>query len=172
MALIICQECGKEISSYAKSCPNCGLPIENIEESSTFTVTIQKISILSDKSDIAFYLSKISNINWTSICKDFKKMPYVAATGLSEINAKRIKQQLEELGCTVSINEDGGYIKNTISNEEVEDYYLLAETPIRCPRCNSTSITTGSRGYSLVWGFIGSGKTVNRCGKCGYSWKP
>lgn len=22
------------------------------------------------------------------------------------------------------------------------------------------------------WGTIGSGKTVNRCGKCGYTWKP
>lgn len=44
--------------------------------------------------------------------------------------------------------------------------------PLTCPRCGSTAITTGSRGYSLVWGFAGSGKTVNRCGKCGYSWKP
>ena len=28
MALIKCKECGKEISSKAKSCPNCGCPIE------------------------------------------------------------------------------------------------------------------------------------------------
>lgn len=28
MALINCPECGKEISSKAKSCPNCGCPIE------------------------------------------------------------------------------------------------------------------------------------------------
>lgn len=27
MALIKCPECGKEISSEAKSCPNCGKPI-------------------------------------------------------------------------------------------------------------------------------------------------
>lgn len=43
---------------------------------------------------------------------------------------------------------------------------------IRCPRCGSTQITTGQRGYSLFSGFLGSNKTVNRCANCGYSWKP
>lgn len=42
----------------------------------------------------------------------------------------------------------------------------------RCPRCGSTAITTGARGYSLFSGFIGSGKTTNRCGNCGYKWYP
>lgn len=28
MALIICKECGKEISDQAKCCPNCGLPLK------------------------------------------------------------------------------------------------------------------------------------------------
>jgi len=42
----------------------------------------------------------------------------------------------------------------------------------KCPRCGSTVITTGRRGYSLLTGFIGSNKTVNRCANCGYSWKP
>ena len=30
MALIKCLECGKDVSSYAKVCPNCGFPISNI----------------------------------------------------------------------------------------------------------------------------------------------
>ena len=32
MALISCVECGKEFSDKAKSCPNCGCPIEYIIE--------------------------------------------------------------------------------------------------------------------------------------------
>jgi len=28
MALITCNECGKEISSRAKTCPQCGLPLK------------------------------------------------------------------------------------------------------------------------------------------------
>ena len=43
---------------------------------------------------------------------------------------------------------------------------------VRCPKCNSTQITTGSRGYSIVWGLLGSSKTVNRCARCGHKWEP
>ena len=43
---------------------------------------------------------------------------------------------------------------------------------VHCPKCGSTNITAGQRGYSLLTGFIGSGNTVNRCAKCGYKWKP
>jgi tRNA(Ile2) C34 agmatinyltransferase TiaS len=42
----------------------------------------------------------------------------------------------------------------------------------KCPKCGSTAITAGQRGYSLITGFIGSGKTVNRCSNYGYKWKP
>lgn len=42
----------------------------------------------------------------------------------------------------------------------------------KCPRCGSTAITAGQRGYSLMWGFIGSSNTVNRCSNCGHKWKP
>ena len=41
-----------------------------------------------------------------------------------------------------------------------------------CPKCGSSNITTGQRGYSLLTGFIGAGNTVNRCAQCGHKWKP
>lgn len=31
MALIKCPECGRDVSDKAKSCPNCGFPVEEIE---------------------------------------------------------------------------------------------------------------------------------------------
>lgn len=43
---------------------------------------------------------------------------------------------------------------------------------IKCPKCGSTNISTGARGYSIVTGFWGSGQTVNRCANCGHKWKP
>lgn len=43
---------------------------------------------------------------------------------------------------------------------------------LKCPKCGSTAITTGQRGFSLISGFWGSSKTMNRCGNCGYKWKP
>lgn len=56
--------------------------------------------------------------------------------------------------------------------EKIETQAHYYEEPIRCPKCSSTQITTGSRGYSIVTGFIGAGKTVNRCAKCGHKWTP
>jgi DNA-directed RNA polymerase subunit M/transcription elongation factor TFIIS len=43
---------------------------------------------------------------------------------------------------------------------------------VHCPKCKSTSITTGARGVNQFWGLLGASKTVNRCANCGYTWKP
>lgn len=43
---------------------------------------------------------------------------------------------------------------------------------LHCPKCNSTAITTGARGVNNFWGMLGASKTVNRCGNCGFTWKP
>lgn len=48
----------------------------------------------------------------------------------------------------------------------------ISKNTVRCPKCGSTAISTGQRGYSLLTGFLGSNKTVNRCAKCGYKWEP
>lgn len=61
-------------------------------------------------------------------------------------------------------------LNNTHFNPPKEDTHTTQT--LRCPKCGSTNVTTGSRGYSLLTGFIGSGKTVNRCGSCGHKWKP
>lgn len=42
----------------------------------------------------------------------------------------------------------------------------------KCPKCGSKHIVTGSRGFSLLTGFIGANKTVNRCANCGYTYYP
>lgn len=49
---------------------------------------------------------------------------------------------------------------------------LDEEPKLECPKCGSTNITTGARGFSFWTGFIGASKTVNRCGNCGHTWKP
>ena len=43
---------------------------------------------------------------------------------------------------------------------------------VSCPKCGSTSIATINRGYSLVWGFLGSGSARNVCQSCGYKFIP
>lgn len=55
-----------------------------------------------------------------------------------------------------------------IANEKAKK----AAAPVKCPKCGSASIATVNRGYSIVWGFIGSGKPMNVCQKCGYKFDP
>ena len=53
-----------------------------------------------------------------------------------------------------------------------ENSRAQAANTVKCPRCGSTNITAGQRGFSLLTGFVGSGRTVNRCANCGYKWRP
>ena len=46
------------------------------------------------------------------------------------------------------------------------------DNKVRCPKCSCTDIGVANRGYSILTGFIGSGKSMNVCKKCGYKWKP
>ena len=41
-----------------------------------------------------------------------------------------------------------------------------------CPKCGSTAIATINRGFSLVWGVLGSGSARNVCQACGYKFIP
>ena len=58
-------------------------------------------------------------------------------------------------------------------HESAHDNRHLADknTP-KCPKCGSTAVTTSARGVNGLFGFIGAGKTVNRCSNCGNVWKP
>ena len=43
---------------------------------------------------------------------------------------------------------------------------------ITCPKCGSTSITEGTKGFSLLTGFVGSSNFRYVCKNCGNKWKP
>ena len=62
--------------------------------------------------------------------------------------------------------------KEKIKNMQNDEVVTKDENIPKCPKCGSTAITAGQRGYSLLTGFLGSNKTVNRCANCGHTWKP
>lgn len=59
-----------------------------------------------------------------------------------------------------------------IDNRDIPDPPAKIEEKVSCPKCGSTQIATGARGINLTFGLFGASKTVNRCQKCGYTWKP
>ena len=58
------------------------------------------------------------------------------------------------------------------NSSATDNRHLATKNEPKCPKCGSTSITTGARGVNLMWGLIGASKTVNRCASCGHTWKP
>lgn len=54
----------------------------------------------------------------------------------------------------------------------IEEAQQNNSNKIFCPKCGCTDIGVANRGFSIIMGFIGSGKSMNVCKKCGYKWKP
>lgn len=54
---------------------------------------------------------------------------------------------------------------------EIAERKKAEDSKPRCPKCGSTSIATVNKGYSLLTGFLGSGKPMNVCQSCGHKWK-
>lgn len=144
MSLITCPECGKEISSKAKQCIHCGYPINN-PNVCVLNGIEQDLSFLIDGSCDS--LDAIIRIN---------KLAGSCYETTYEI-VDKIQQE--------------GKIPPVLRIKTKEEY-LQEKNQIRCPKCGSTNIGVTNRGYSLLTGFIGSGKTMNFCQSCGHKWKP
>ncbi len=163
MALITCPECKKEISSYAKSCPHCGFPLNN---SNDCLYNVLLTSVGDSGLDVVAALRRNRTLGLKEAMDLTHKLPAIIFSNIQFNKAEQLKQQFESLGATIEIKE----CDETDHSKFFEIPYDNA--PVECPRCHSGAVTTGSRGFSILTGFIGSGKTVNRCAKCGYTWKP
>ena len=147
MSLINCPECGKEISDKSANCIHCGYPLN----------TNNNIcSINGTDYDLTEYIEELRNdpSKVSSFEFGFKLAKYVRT-----IN----KDESEEL---LNIMLTTNKVPKSFNS-----HHTSALLP-HCPRCGSTSISTGSRGWKWTTGFIGSGKTVNRCANCGHIWEP
>ena len=82
------------------------------------------------------------------------------------INKKSNINEICEL-CGVN-REEGDKIRNQQKNKSEKSF---PSKPV-CPKCHSTAIATINRGYSIVWGLLGSGKPMNVCQSCGHKFKP
>lgn len=175
MPLIKCVECGNDVSSYADVCPKCGCPV-SISVDKNGSGSLMDIVLCSVPEDnygwTREFVSQVSGITIKEAYDIIKSVPIVIVKGVSKDTSEKIKEILCNEGCKVDIVQSTETAE-IVREELIENTELYKKyQPLRCPRCGSTAVTTTSRGYSLVWGFAGSNKTVNRCGKCGHTWKP
>lgn len=199
LAIIQCPECHCNISDKATYCVHCGCPIGTdsspIDEVDAIINDINSLlgSDASEKKCEQLYAIKfngfITNNHYDN--NRIKASSYVSRLlnryrpeaeavncnekriifdGLLESNAQKILKKLNNYGCLVIMIESDA-TEPSFTNKRIEKLQDQ-DSEIRCPRCNSSAISIGTRGYSIVWGFLGSNKTTNRCGRCGYSWSP
>ena len=150
--LIKCPECGKEISDKALSCPNCGVPM------------IKKNHCIINGIDVD--CSFIFNNEYDN---EIKELIMMEKTNL-DLNI--IEKIIFEWSSTGKIPPIFNGKISTWEEDHKKAIQQSQQNVPKCPKCNSTAITTGARGVSWFWGAIGSSKTVNRCANCGYTWKP
>lgn len=165
MALIHCPECGKEVSNKAVACIHCGYPLAD-SASKGFQVVLasigqNKVAVIKELRELRpeFGLVEAMNV--------IESVPCVILQGVPQDRAEYAKRCFQTVGAHALTQPAG----SSISRLESMSFTESNSSPI-CPKCKSTSITTGQRGFSWFSGFIGSRKTINRCGNCGYSWQP
>lgn len=144
MALIKCPECEKEISDKSEACIHCGFPIMQQSKTCIVNGITCDLSFLLDNSySLSFKVRDLIQISKSSIAEVRPVIEKIIADN--------------EIPRTL-------YLKPQQSTED--------NNKVKCPKCNCTNIGVANKGYSLITGFIGSGKSMNVCKKCGHKWKP
>lgn len=155
--LIKCPECGKDISNESEKCIHCGYPLNR-------SILGKNICIINGvERDLTEQLENISNQFYKPLLR------LVEEYGMSLEDASVLTQILKvtkQVPREYDSQKRGEYRLNLRELENCQRKIL------KCPKCGSTLITAGQRGYNVLTGFIGSSKTMNRCANCGYKWKP
>lgn len=169
MALIECPECGSMISDKAPDCIHCGFPLQDyLEQKDSYEIVIEEYEGIFSRRKATEYQRDIFGGDLAVHKYSLSHLPAIFIDGISKKVALDLYEKLDRAGCIVSIYKS----RKPINTHYMNNANLLLNGAIFCPRCHSTTVSTGKRGFSFVTGFIGSNTTVNRCAKCGYSWKP
>lgn len=142
MALINCPECSREISDKSTNCIHCGYPLKS--------------------TNLCYINGKPYDLSF--IFENENK--YISIRTFMDITDFGLTKSMEIVDSIIENNK----IPEAINHQLRDD---VKEPPqVKCPKCSHTDIGVANRGYSLVWGFIGSGKSMNVCKACGHKWNP
>lgn len=188
MSLIICPECGKEISDRSPQCIHCGFPLNSIDISNTNIENDQQenrfCNILGTEYDLTEIYNLLKKGHYYSIFLATSKIAngYFTKHNMQPINY--LMRYIDEFDCipTEITQEDIDKMGFHTNFELLKRWKQWQVNPISkeayksntiiCPKCGSASISTINRGFNIVTGFLGSGSPRNVCQKCGYKWKP
>lgn len=190
MSKIICPECGKVISSYADSCPDCGFPVEKYLKENHLDI-INKVCICpkcamiyggygDDDTNTKPLNIKCRFCNCALICTDYTS-EFLMEKAHKEYNLGIIIDVAKEYGNNQFSEEAYQHRLDVIKKENAEiDRSLKQRTHSyssipHCPTCNSTNIkriSTASKavGVGLFGLFSKTARSQFECKDCGYKW--
>ena len=169
MDIKFCPKCGKEVVDGASCCVYCGFLLlyakrytETIANNGSATYDVILVNVGKEIITITTYIMQESGVDRLTALTMQKILPCTIKHGIEISKAYDIKKRFESKGATILIENSSQRI--TIDNYDPNKLY--------CPRCGSEIVAVGQRGFNMWTGFLGSNKTVNRCGKCGCTWEP
>jgi len=174
MALIKCEDCGKDISDKATSCINCGNPItiiEEIEEKQELAISMEEINELQQG-------QKKRNLFLGLLIFGIILFP-VYFLGLfliipAILVRKKYNNEIKLFGDFLKTEEGKRYQKQITKNQDMYTFYQnevelqKINTRIQdnkdnaiacCPQCGSTSLSAQKKGFGIgkaligAWGF-------------------
>jgi len=139
-------------------CPQCGCIYPGAEKGQIHKCPYCNYEILITNHSLDEYFNDRTKVKQiiSELCKKSSEFDEELAKKREEENDKVIHGSMSKEARTVLQN------MGAIPNKDT----------LKCPKCGSTAVSTGAKGFSIVTGFIGSGQTVNRCGNCGHKWRP
>ncbi len=192
MSMVICPECGKHVSQYAETCPDCGFPINTfMKENNIYDINnifvcpvCAKIYYGSENKYHPLFLKcKYCNSVLIQTDEDEKSIFQLSILKSTEeefknksieIAKKYGNNQFDENEYNKRINE----IKsdNTKWLKEYENKQQSQQKNIpKCPTCNSLNIkkisTTDKIINTALFGIFGNKRKKQfHCNNCGYEW--
>ncbi len=166
MSLISCPECQKQVSDKAKSCPNCGYPIELI----TPPIPTEEMCI---------YCGSNNPIG-SDYC-DSCGMRLTDYTPMVQKNSSSLPI-IDDNDQLQIIQEKQLHIQEQLLEHEIE----IHNSQAKCPRCGSISLSGNKKGFGigkavvgasfigafgLIAGNINSKKLIITCMNCGHRFK-
>lgn len=175
MALISCPECGKQISDKAPACIHCGFPLDMVSSKIVSQSNMKKIVIPNPERSQIFHtyvlmtVAQVKGVPYPKIESVVKQGDHpIVVDDLDMSTADAIVQKLKEK----SILKEIFVVDAGTDEAAIMELITPPKKVACCPKCGSTSIATVNRGYSMLTGFLGSGKPVNVCQVCGHKYKP
>jgi len=155
MSLIKCEECGKDISDKAESCPNCGYPLIKkdaiINDNNFYSI---KLIVSSQKINEIKVVREILGLGLKEAKDIVDSKNAILAQGLTKSEVDKLSKELSSNGLNVEIIS---------RNSNIQPQTIYSEP--RCPKCNSTNFDMIKRNWSFTTGFM-TNKVDRVCRNC------